>query len=88
MSKMHGHHLRAVSQLPGFGRALGSSLVIVALVGAFYVLREVWKPVTGSSIYLMLLAGALVHLFHGRDGHGGHAGPRRRDKRSDNTRKE
>ena len=47
---------------------LGLSL---ALVGAFFVLREHWAHALGIAPYLLLLACPLLHLFHGH-GHGAH----------------
>jgi hypothetical protein len=52
--------------------------VSVALVGAFYVLREHWGHVAGSLPYLLLLACPLLHLFHGHGGHRGHPGAEER----------
>jgi hypothetical protein len=42
--------------------------VMVALIVAFYLLREHWGHVFGVLPYLLLLACPLLHLF----GHGGH----------------
>ena len=56
------------------GRPLKTALVMVALVGGFYLLREHWNHVAGNWIYLLLLACPLMHLFHGRGGHGRHGG--------------
>ena len=56
------------------GRPLNIALLMVALVGGFYLLREHWNHVAGNWIYLLLLACPLMHLFHGHGGHGGHAG--------------
>lgn len=50
-------------------------LVMVALVGGFYLLREHWSHVAGNWIYLLLLACPLMHLFHGHGGHGGRFPP-------------
>ncbi|MBI3439079.1 MAG: DUF2933 domain-containing protein [Proteobacteria bacterium] len=47
-------------------------VVSVALVGAFYVLREHWGHAAGWLPYLLLLACPLLHLFHGHGGHSGH----------------
>lgn len=47
---------------------LGLSL---AIVGAFFVLREHWAHLLGFAPYLLLLACPLLHLFHGH-GHGQH----------------
>ncbi|HCK84852.1 MAG TPA: hypothetical protein DHW63_10155 [Hyphomonadaceae bacterium] len=44
----------------------------VALVGAFYVLREHWGHVAGLLPYLLLAACPLLHLFHGHGGHSRH----------------
>ncbi len=41
---------------------------MLALIGAFYVLREHWEHVSGRWAYLLLLVCPLVHLF----GHGDH----------------
>lgn len=57
-------------------RPVRTALVMVALVGGFYLLREHWNHVAGNWIYLLLLACPLMHLFHG---HGGHGGPSRHD---------
>ncbi len=48
---------------------LGASL---ALVVAFFVLREHWAHALGLAPYLLLLACPLLHLFHGHGGHSGH----------------
>ncbi len=45
-------------------------LVSLAVVAAFFVLREHWGHAFGLLPYLLLLACPLVHLFHG--GHSGH----------------
>jgi hypothetical protein len=41
----------------------------LAVVVAFFVLREHWAHVLGLAPYLLLLACPLLHLFHGH-GHG------------------
>lgn len=56
------------------GRPVRTALVMAALVGGFYLLREHWNHVAGSWVYLLLLACPLMHLFHGHGGHGGHRG--------------
>lgn len=53
-------------------RALRGAAVMVALIGAFYLLREHWSHIAGYWAYLLLLACPLMHLFHGHGGHGGH----------------
>ena len=52
---------------------LKTALLLAALVGGFYLLREHWNHVAGNWIYLLLLACPLMHLFHRHGGHGGHA---------------
>ena len=48
------------------------AVVSLAIVIAFYVLREHWSHALGALPYLLLLACPLLHLFHGHGGHGGH----------------
>lgn len=48
--------------------ALRAVLLMLALIGAFYVLREHWEHVSGRWAYLLLLVCPLLHLF----GHGDH----------------
>lgn len=49
------------------------AIVMLALVAAFYLLREHWNHVAGYGAYILLLACPLMHLFgHGHGhGHGG-----------------
>ena len=56
-------------------RSVKTALLMVALVGGFYLLREHWDPVAGNWVYLLLLACPLMHLFHGHGGHGSHDTP-------------
>ena len=55
-------------------RALKSAAAMVALIGAFFLLREHWGHVAGYWPYLLLMACPLMHLFHGHGGHGHHRG--------------
>lgn len=65
---------------PARPRRWGMALLMVALIGAFYLLREHWNHVSGYWPYLLLLACPLMHLFHGHGDHRGHAhGPETRD---------
>ncbi|MGQ3052954.1 MAG: DUF2933 domain-containing protein [Roseateles sp.] len=57
-------------------RAVWGAVVMVALIGLVFLLREHWSHLAGSWIYLVLLACPLMHLFHGHGGHGGHGGHR------------
>jgi len=47
------------------------ALASLAIVIAFYVLREHWSHALGALPYVLLLACPLLHLFHGHGGHGG-----------------
>ncbi len=52
-----------------------AALLMVGLIGAFFLLREHWSHVLGVWPYLLLLACPLMHLFHGHGGHGHHSVP-------------
>lgn len=65
---------RSAPQGSGLSRPLKTALLMAALVGGFYLLREHWDHVAGNWIYLLLLACPLMHLFHGHGGHGSHRG--------------
>ncbi len=67
----HEHHADS-PRASGMGRPLKIAALMVAAIGAFYLLREHWNHVAGNWIYLLLLACPLMHLFHGHGGHGGH----------------
>jgi DUF2933 family protein len=43
--------------------------VSLALVAAFFVLREHWPHALGLAPYLLLLACPLLHMFHGHGAH-------------------
>ena len=49
-------------------------VIMLALIGAFFLLREHWSHIAGYWPYLLLLACPLMHLFHGHGGHGSHGG--------------
>jgi hypothetical protein len=51
------------------------ALLMVAVIGGFFLLREHWDHVAGKWVYLLLLACPLMHLFHGHGGHGDHGKP-------------
>ena len=68
-----GHdHAPASRGSSGSSRPVKTALLMVALVGGFYLLREHWDHVAGNWVYLLLLACPLLHLFHGHGDHGGH----------------
>ena len=58
------------------GATLGRPVVIaglsLAIVGAFYLLREHLGHALGALPYLLLLACPLLHLFHGHGSHEHH----------------
>ncbi|WP_018237638.1 DUF2933 domain-containing protein [Ensifer sp. BR816] len=41
----------------------------LAVIAAFFILREHWQHALGLTPYLLLLACPLMHLFHGHGGH-------------------
>lgn len=57
-----------------FKSPVGVAVAMLALIAAFYVLREHWQHVAGSWPYLLLLACPLMHVFHGHGGHHHEAG--------------
>jgi hypothetical protein len=71
MRMTHEDRRVANAEPPGLSRPLKTALLMVALVGAFYLLREHWNHVAGNWVVLLLLACPLMHKFHG---HGGHHG--------------
>ena len=72
MSTTHHDHSPTARRTTNMGRPLKIALLMVALVGGFYLLREHWNHVAGNWIYLLLLACPLMHLFHGLGSHAGH----------------
>lgn len=48
------------------------ALASLAIIAAFYVLREHWSHALGLLPYLLLLACPLLHLLHGHAGHNRH----------------
>lgn len=53
-------------------RAIWGAVVMVALIGVVFLLREHWTHLAGSWVYLLLLVCPLMHLFHGHGRHGSH----------------
>ena len=72
MNTTHQDQLPNTRTRAGLSRPVKTALLMVALVGGFYLLREHWDHVAGNWVYLLLLACPLMHLFHGHGGHGGH----------------
>lgn len=69
MRTTHQDHPVANAEATGLSRPLKTALLMVALVGSFYLLREHWDHVAGNWVYLLLLACPLMHMFHGHGGH-------------------
>ncbi|MCW5658799.1 MAG: DUF2933 domain-containing protein [Burkholderiaceae bacterium] len=61
--------------LPSFWRsAAGIALLVVLVVGGFYLVTEYTAHVFGALPYVLVLACPLMHLFmHRGHGHGGHS---------------
>jgi hypothetical protein len=70
MRMNHDDTRSAARDTASLSRPVKTTLLMVALVGGFYLLREHWDHVAGNWIYLLLLACPLMHLFHGHGGHG------------------
>lgn len=82
MAKNDHENLPTVQRKTGRSGALKVALLMVAMIAAFYVLREHWSHVASKWIYLLLLACPLIHLFYGHGGHDGGSGTKNmpRDK--------
>jgi hypothetical protein len=50
MNTTHHEHRPATRESPGLSRPLKTALLMVALVGGFYLLREHWNHVAGNWI--------------------------------------
>ena len=72
---------------PPTSRIAGSVRVasgMLALILAFYLIREHWTHLSGWWIYLLLLACPLLHVFgHGSHGHDGRSQGRGDGERAD-----
>ncbi len=67
------HDARWIPDGPSTGRRRWKvAVVMLAMIGGFYLLREHWAHVGSSWIYLLLIACPLMHLMHGHGGHGQH----------------
>lgn len=72
MNATHHDYLPSTRGSSGLSRSLRTALLMAAMIGGFYVVREHWSHVTDNWAYLLLLACPLMHVFHGQGGHGGH----------------
>ena len=70
MSATHHDHHPDTRGSSGLSRRVRIALLMVALIGGFYLLREHWSHVAGNWVYLLLLACPLMHLLHGHGRHG------------------
>ncbi len=70
MSTTHHDHPPTPRGSTGPSRPLKTALLMVALGGGFYLLREHWIPIGAGWVFLLLLACPLMHLFHGHGVHG------------------
>lgn len=68
MDHSHDHGQSPVPP-PFFKSPAGIALAMLALIVAFYLLREHWQHLAGNWSYLLLLACPLMHVFHGHGGH-------------------
>lgn len=75
MNATDQEHLDDTRGQSGLNRRMRTALLMVALIGGFYLLREHWIHVAGNWVYLLLLACPLMHLLHGHGGDGGHGAP-------------
>ncbi|MDZ5455635.1 DUF2933 domain-containing protein [Azohydromonas lata] len=76
MDTSHRHDMSGAGQGSGpQRRPWNAVIVMLLLIGGFYLLREHWGHVAGLWPYLLLLGCPLMHLFgHGHGGHGHHHG--------------
>jgi hypothetical protein len=72
MTTIQQPHLPDARRFASVKWPLKTALLMVALVGGFYLLQEHWNHVAGGWAYLLLLACPLMHFFHGHGGHAGH----------------
>ena len=69
MSTPHHDHVSVTRQSSGLSRPLKTALLMIGLVGGFYLLREHWNHLAGNWVYLLLLACPLMHVFMHRGHH-------------------
>lgn len=73
MNHSDTEHSDAAKPAVGATRLIGAAIML-AFIGAFFLLREHWSHIAGYWPYLFLLACPLMHLFHGHRGHSSHGG--------------
>ena len=70
----HDHttgHAEAANASGGSRKLIGA-VIMLALIGAFFLLREHWPHIAGYCCYVLCLSCLLMHLMHGRGWHGSH----------------
>lgn len=56
-------------------------IAMIAVVVAFFVIREHWEHLAGRWVYILLLLCPLMHFF-GHGGHGGYGKNKENDEQS------
>ena len=79
----HSHH--PGSELPFWKRKTGIALIMLAVIGVFYVAREHFGHISQVLPYLILLLCPLMHMFGHY--HGGHSHRSETDIPKDDNRK-
>ncbi|SFQ03591.1 DUF2933 domain-containing protein [Pseudomonas borbori] len=79
----HSHH--PGSELPFWKRKTGIALIMLAVIGVFYVAREHFGHISQALPYLILLLCPLMHMFG--HNHGGHSHRSETDTPKDDNRK-
>lgn len=79
----HSHH--PGSELPFWKSKIGIALIMLAVIGVFYVAREHFGHISQVLPYLILLLCPLMHMFG--HNHGGHSHRSETDIPKDDNRK-
>ncbi|PMY23001.1 DUF2933 domain-containing protein [Pseudomonas sp. GW460-13] len=66
----HSHH-HSSAELPFWKSKIGIALIMLAVIGVFYVAREHYGHLSQGLPYLILLLCPLMHMFG--HNHGGHS---------------
>ena len=66
---------------PWYGSRGVVVIAMIAVVVAFFVIREHWEHLAGRWVYILLLLCPLMHFF-GHGGHGGHGTNKENDEQS------
>lgn len=79
----HSHH--PGSELPFWKSKIGIALIMLVVIGVFYVAREHFDHIFQALPYLILLLCPLMHMFG--HNHGGHSHQGDADTPKDDNRK-